>query len=333
MPRRVTAPRFSWPPAAARLLAAGLAAALAVAACGSVAPSAAPSMPASPSAAASSSSGPAASPSAVASSEAPSPSASAEAAAQRLLEVHTEGGFINPAASIGALPTVVVDADGRIYTPAGAPDGPLPLIPAVTVHDTGAAGAAAILEAATAAGLVDGTGGGGVVADTGSTVFTMSVDGDEIVSRVAGGGPMGPGGPGVHPGASGGTESGSPRPGAAALDLLSRLTDTTTPWGGATANAVPFVPTAYRLWVAPIAAGGTGGAAAAWPLTADPNAFGAPAAADLGVDGLRSGVVTGPDAAQLAKALASVEAGSTLSFGGHAYQVWVRPLLPDEMGG
>jgi hypothetical protein len=332
MPAFATAPRARFTPTAARLLALGVVGALLVAACGSAAPSSAPS----PSAAASGSAPASASPTASSPAASPpsaAPSASESTAAQRLLEVHSEGGFINPAASIGALPTVVVDADGRIYTPAGAPDGPLPLIPGVTLHDTGATGATAILEAAKAAGLVDGTGGGGVVADTGSTVFTLDVAGDEVISRVANGGPAGPGGPGVHPGASGGTEGGSPAPGAAALELLGKLTDTTTPWGGASANAVPFTPSAYRIWVAPIAAGGTGGVAAAWPLTADPTAFGTPAAADFGVDGLRSGVVSGPDATTLATALVSVEAGSTLSFGGHAYQVWIRPLLPDELGG
>jgi hypothetical protein len=309
-----------------RLGAVSLIAALALGACGATAPTAAP---ASPSAAASSapSSAPSTSPSA-----APTPAPSATpATAQQLLEVHTEGGFINPSASIGALPSVVVDTDGRIYTPAAAPDGPLGLIPAVTVHDVGASGLAEILAAAKQAGLVDGTAGGGVAADTGTTVFTFEQDGSQVISRIANGGPGGPGGPGVHPGASGGTASGSAAPGASAMDLLAKLVDPTTPWGGVTTPATTYTPTAYRIWVAPIASGGTGGAAAGWPL-ADPTTFGAPAAANLGVDGLRSGVVTGADATALAKALASVPAGSTLSFGGHAYQVWIRPLLPDELG-
>jgi hypothetical protein len=252
-------------------------------------------------------------------------------AAQLLLEVRSEGGFINPAASIGSLPLVVVDADGRIYTRA-APDGGATLVPQVLVRDTGAAGAAAILAAARAAGLADGSGAGGVAADTGSTVFTLELDGTEVVTRVAPGGPAGGpvGGPGVQPGASG---DASPAPGATALDLLAKLGDPTTPWGNATTAPVAYRPSAYRVWVAPMAAGVTDGARAAWPLPSDPNTFGAPAGATLGVDGLRSGVVDGAEATALGTALAPLDAGSTLSFAGHAYQVWVRPLLPDELGG
>lgn len=322
----------------ARLGAIGLVAVLTLGACGSVAPSgpsssAPSSAPASASPAPSASVPPSGSPSGTpAASDMPSASA---AQAQRLLEVHSEGGFINPAASLGALPTVVVDIDGRIYAPAVAQDAPS-MIPGVTVRDFGAAGASAILTAAKAVGLVDGTaGGGGVVADTGSTVFTLETGGNEVVTRIAGGGgPVGgPGGPGVHPGDSGSGPGGSMTPAAAALAFLAKLVDPAVNWGGAAATEAVYEPTAYRVWVAPIAAGGTGGTAAAWPLTADPNTFGAPAAASFGVDGLRSGVVSGRDAGAVAQALATVPAGSTLSFGGHAYQIWIRPLLPDELGG
>jgi hypothetical protein len=174
-----------------------------------------------------------------------------------------------------------------------------------------------------------------VAADTGSTVFTLEVNGTEVVTRVANGGPVGGppvasgGGPGTHPGASGGP---SGAPGAAAIDFLTKLTDPTTPWGGATATGTTYTPTDYRVWVAPEAAGGTGAAATAWPLTTDPNVFGSPAASNFGVDGLRSGVVSSADAAGFARALVSVPAGSDLSFAGHAYRVWVEPLLPVAVG-
>ena len=244
-----------------------------------------------------------------------------------LLEVRSGGGFINPAAGIGALPTVVVDTAGRIYLPGQAADGSTPLIPIVTVRDTGATGAAAILAAAKAAGLVDGSGGGGVMADTGSTVFTLEVDGSEVITKVAAGG-MG-GGPGIHPGASG---DASAAPGAAALDFLAKLTDPATGWGGASAAPTTYAPTEYRVWVAPDAAG-TGGATAPWPLAADPASFGAPAAANLGVDGLRSGVVSGPDAVTLASALEKVLGGTDLRAKGTPYRVWIEPLLPVAVGG
>lgn len=72
---------------------------------------------------------------------------------------------------------------------------------------------------------------------------------------------------------------------------------------------------------------------APWPLAADPSAFGAPAAASLGVDGLRSGVVVGAEAATLAGALATAAAGTTLTANGVGYRVWIEPLLPVELGG
>ena len=184
-----------------------------------------------------------------------------------LLEVRSEGGFINPAASIGAPPTVVVDADGRIYTP-GTGDAQTPMIPAISVRDTGAAGASAILDAARAAGLADGSAGGGVIADMGAIVFTLEVDGQEVVSRVVQNGPVGA--PGLPPGPSGGS---SGQPGAAALDLLARLTDPSTPWGGSTAPAVSYSPQAFRVWVAR-SSGDTPGPTARpgrWPRTRPPS--------------------------------------------------------------
>jgi hypothetical protein len=308
-----------------RLLALGVAGAIALAACsgsGSPSPSGSPSLTLAPASA---------SPSAVASpSASPVASPSSGPAAALLLEVRSEGGFINPAATIGALPTVVVDTEGRIYQPGRASDGSNPLIAPVQVRDTGPAGAAAILAAARAAGLVDGTAsGGGVVADTGSTVFTLEVDGNEVVTRVAAGGPVGPGGPGVHPGASSGA---SQAPGSTALDFLARLTDPTTVWGGSAAPATQYQPTAYRLWVAPSAGGGTP-STVPWPLAADPSTFGATVAANFGVAGLRSGVVDGAAAIALASALAAAPAGAMLTSGGHTFQVWVRPLLPTELAG
>ena len=319
-------PLARFAPAAARgstrLVALGVVVVVALAACSPATPSAtASTVPATsgPSVPPSSSTAPSVAPS-IAPSVAPSPSPSQ--AATLLLEVKTGGGFINPAASIGALPTVVVDTDGRIYLPGLAPDGSNPLIPVVAVRDTGAAGATAILAAAKAAGLVDGTGGGGVMADAGVTIFTLEVNGTEVVTKVAAGGPGGPGGPGA-----------SGRPGAAAVEFLTRLTDPATAWGGASAPATTYAPTEYRVWVAPDASLASGATNAPWPLTADPKSFGTPAAANLGVDGLRSGVVSGADAITLATALAKVPSGSGLTAKGAVYRVWVEPLLPVAVGG
>ncbi len=260
-----------------------------------------------------------------------SPSApSATGQAALLLEVHAEGGFINPAASIAALPIVAVDTLGRIYTPAAGGDAPL--ISRVDVRDTGPAGAVAILAAARAAGLADGTGGSvGVVGDIGTTVITLAANGLEVVTRVAangpGGGPGGPGLPGGSPGASGG-------PGDAALALVARLSDPTATWGATSApTALRLAPAGYRIWVAPADPAASSGATAAWPLAIDPAGFGAPAAATLGVAGLRSGVVAGADAATLASALGTAAAGTELTASGHPWRVWIRPLLPYELAG
>ena len=88
----------------------------------------------------------------------------------------------------------LMDDDGRIYTP-GAPAGETqPLVPPVDVRDVGATGAAAIRDAIATAGLdQEEPGGGGIAADTGTTVFTALVDGNMVVNRFVAAGPGGPG--------------------------------------------------------------------------------------------------------------------------------------------
>jgi hypothetical protein len=259
----------------------------------------------------------------------PSSAPSGAVAPTFLLEVATEGGFINPAASIGAIPRLVVESDGRILTP--AVDAQPVLAPAITVRDVGPAGASAIVDAIKAAGL-DAEASGGIAADTGSTVFTVNLDGTEVVSRFATGGMGGVGGPG-GPGGPGGHEPGASdapgTPGAAAFELLARLTDPTVAWAGTTGSPATFAPAGYRIWVAPAADAGP--SSVPWPLAGDPSAFGGPAAASFGVDGLRSGVVRGTDVAAIAPLLAAAP-GTTATAAGRSWQVWVRPLLPDELG-
>ena len=190
-------------------------------------------------------------------SPAASPSPSAAAVPGLLLEVTTEGGFINPASRLGEVPSLVVDDDGRIYSPGASTGGDTqPLVAPVDVRDVGTAGATAIRDAITAAGLDrEEAGGGGVAADTGTTVFTTLVDGNEVVNRFVAG-PGGPGRPG-GPGAPGGGPDGSPGPGAstdpasAAFSLLARLTDTTETWGSTDAAPAPYRPSAYRVFAAP----------------------------------------------------------------------------------
>jgi hypothetical protein len=265
-------------------------------------------------------------------SPATSPSPGAGAVPGLLLEVASEGGFINPASRLGDVPSVVVDDDGRIYTP-GAPAGDTqPLVAPVDVRDVGAAGAAAIRDAIQAAGLDrEEPGGGGIVADTGTTVFTTLVDGDTVVNRFAAAGPAGPGsrapGGSPVPGASG-------DPATAAFALLARLTDPSETWGSAAPTTEPYRAAGYRVFAAPVPtdAGSSQPPAPAWPLATPLASFGTPAAANFGLDGLRSGIVTGADAATLAPLLQSLPAGASVASGGQPWTLWVRPLFPDELG-
>jgi len=256
-------------------------------------------------------------------SESPAVSPS-PALATLLLKVTSEGGFINPSATLAALPTVAVYADGRIVTP-GVVDAsaPGPLLPPVVVRNVGAEGAAAILAAIKQAGLdKPATGGPGIPGDAGTNVFTAVVDGATTTTRLAGGGPPGPG-------------AGSGDPGrVAALDLLSRLLDPTESWGAAAAPETPFAPVGYRIFVAPAdSPTGLTRGPVPWPLAAPLDAFGTPAVPDRGIAGLRQGVVLGPDAALLGPVLQAASADTQFASGGKNYTLHVRPLLPDELGG
>ena len=244
----------------------------------------------------------------------PTPSPSPQGATL-LIEVTSEGGFIAPAARLGQLPTVVVDADGKIYTQAVDESGTPKLIPLVDVRDVGPAGAAAILAAIRAASLDANGGDTGAPGDTGVTVFTVVIDGETYVNRIAASGPGVPG----HPGGS------SP-----AFDLLNRLIDPTETWGATNVTTTTYQPVAYRIYDAPASAAGSD--TMDWPLATPPADFGSPQTPDFGVTGLRSGIVLGADAQAFAAAVAAASSQVTFTSGSDAFQVWVRPLLPDELG-
>jgi hypothetical protein len=231
-----------------------------------------------------------------------------------LLEVTTEGGFISPAAHLGQLPTVVVDASGHIYTPDLDTAPPL-LIPRVVRRDVGPEGAAQILSAIKDAGLdEEGTASGGPSnPDAGVTVFTVVVDGQEVVNRIVDGG--GPGRPGSSP---------SP-----AMDLLNRLVDGTEMWGATGVVQKPFTPSAYKIYFAPTT--DETAATVAWPLSTGLADFGTPATPDFGVNGLRTGAVTGDDALKIATAFGPATPDSLSRSAGDIYQIWIRPLLPPEL--
>ncbi len=248
-----------------------------------------------------------------------------------LLEVTGEGGFINPVVALSAVPQVVVGDDGRIFTPGAMPDaGEQPLIPAIAVRDVGPAGAATIAEAIRAAGLDHEQPGTGVTADMGVTVFKVVLDGAETANHFA------PAAGSGQPGLPGVRDSGAPDAAALAADaLLARLTDPTEAWGSTAAVApVAYRPTAYRVYAAPAdtaSEAGSATSAPAWPLATSLDAFGAPAVADVGLPGLRAGIVRGSEAAAFEAALGPLTAGTAIASAGRLWQLWVRPLLPGEM--
>jgi hypothetical protein len=252
-------------------------------------------------------------------------------AAVPLIRVTAEGGFINPAATLANLPLVVVLADGRIFTPGDpSPDNLNPLVPSVAVRSVGAAGTAAILAAIRDAGLDrEAAGSPGIPGDSGVDVFSVTIDGTTVTNRFAGNGPGGPGGPGM-PGGGGDDPARQ-----AALDLLGRLLDPAEGWGGASDPVAAFAPVADRIYVAPD--GPVDGSASpppvTWPLATALADFGTPASSNLGIDGLRSGIASGDDLATLEPILDAATSDTVFSSGGQAYTLYVRPLLPDELGG
>ncbi len=249
------------------------------------------------------------------------------APAALLLQVTNEGGFINPTAHLAELPAVTVDSDGHIYVPdTSATPG---LVAPVLLRDVGTAGADQIVAALRAAGLDTAGHDCGIAADTGASVFTVELDGQEVVNRFAASGPGGPGGE-PHPGAGASASAACDQVAAAAFDLLSRLSDPSETFGAPSAPTTAYQPSAYRVWVAQI--DGAGQPAIDWPLSATLADFGTPATPDFGVTGLRSGIVLGADVQTLADTLAGGQPGDLFASNGLNYEFWVRALLPDELG-
>jgi hypothetical protein len=263
---------------------------------------------------------------------APSPSS---AAGELLLKVTSEGGFINPVATLNALPLVEVYSDGRILEPGPVPAiAPGPLLPNVIVRSVGADGAGQIAAAIRAAGLdQEAANGPGIPGDSGTDVFTVTLDGKTTVTRISGNG-SGVGRPGGGPGVGGSGASAAPG-GAAALELLGRLLDPNETWGAASGPESPYLPEGYRVFAAP-GAPQTDPALTqqpvAWPLSKGLASFGTPATPDRGVAGLRQGAVVGADANLLGPILERATQATGFTSDGGTWTLYVRPLLPDELG-
>jgi hypothetical protein len=71
----------------------------------------------------------------------------------------------------------------------------------------------------------------------------------------------------------------------------------------------------------------------AWPLATPLDVFGTAAVPDRGIAGLRQGVALGDDAAKLEPLFKTATSATPFTSGGKNYTLFVRPLLPDELGG
>ncbi len=103
-----------------------------------------------------------------------------------------------------------------------------------------------------------------------------------------------------------------------------------------TATQTTYDPTGYKIYVVPGAPPADPSLTEpdlAWPLATSLADFGSPAAADRGIVGLREGVVLDDDAAALAPILAQATTLTAFTSDGMSYTLYVRPLLPDEVGG
>jgi hypothetical protein len=251
-----------------------------------------------------------------------SPSPEPSPSASLLLRVTNEGGFINPVATLAALPTVVVYTDGRIFTPAPIPEiFPGPLVSGYEVRDVGPEGAAVIADALrtafeqSAGGDGGNTDGGGIAADLGTTVVTAVIDGQTRTASITGGDPA------TDPTLS------------VVNELMNRLYDSVDPFGPTSAPPTHYTPEAYRVFVAPGAPAGDPSLpqqAAAWPLATPLAEFGTPMSEPV-FDGLRSGTVTGADAETLTGFVAQLNSLTPVVSDGEPFTLYVLPLLPDEI--
>ncbi|HET9614584.1 MAG TPA: hypothetical protein VFP22_07215, partial [Candidatus Limnocylindrales bacterium] len=129
---------------------------------------------------------------------------------------------------------------------------------------------------------------------------------------------------------------GSADPGSAAFALLGRLTDPSETWGSAAVQPSIYQPLGYRIFAAPGAPTGdatTAQSPVAWPLSTPLDAFGTPAVPDRGVAGLRQGAVVGADAATVGPVFAKATQSTPFTSAGKPWTLYVRELLPDELGG
>jgi hypothetical protein len=227
-----------------------------------------------------------------------------------------------------------VYGDGRVIVPgAVAAIFPGPALPPLLVRRLSEAGMQAVLREVAATGLFAESrtldGARSVVADAGTTVFTLHADGRDVTVSVYGLGALNRSRP---PAGIGGGELAAHW----ALQRLSERLGSLEGWlpAGAWADtsSQPFTPSAFRLLVRNADAdqpdqSGIANQLIPWPVSADPTTFGQ--AVGQGA-GSRCGVVTGADAAAWLPVLLRASQLTRFSAAAHRYEVTPRPLLPDE---
>lgn len=267
-----------------------------------------------------------------------------------VLRVEYQGGFVPYEYTLSSLPMWSLFGDGTLITQGPQIEiYPPPAIPNLLSTRITEDGMQAILEAAQAAGLMDGDKdyGDQCIADAATTVFTTNANGStSVVSAyaldvgvVGGSGATGSSG-GSSTGASGGTgSSGGPagtcgsaeeaKARAALAAFQAELGDLKS-WlpAGSVGEETPFEPTEMRVYALPYQRDPElPQTAIDWPLDTPLSAFGDPLEND---PQSRCGVVTGDEFDQVYVAAQSANQLTPWVSDGTKYRLILRPLLPDE---
>src|SRR4029077_727826 len=106
-----------------------------------------------------------------------------------VLRIATGGGFLAPGAAFSQLPSLSIYGDGRVIAPGAVPAiYPGPALPPLLVTRLNEAGVQAVLSEVLSTGLFAESrnfdGASAVIADAGTTVFTLHADGRDVTVSV-----------------------------------------------------------------------------------------------------------------------------------------------------
>jgi len=250
-----------------------------------------------------------------------------------LLRIENTGGFVPVEYTLTAIPTFSMFADGRVITTGPMIEiFPQPALPNLRVMTLNEKGIARVLGVAKSAGLFDGSADYELpnIADAQSTVFTLNADG---VSTE------------VSAYALGFDDSiGMDIPNAEARKKLNELRDflfnlqTELTAEEITKADESYLSDEIRIFAAPIDPASPPWqdvieepASIAWPLGVGLAEIGAPFTGPFS-EGTRCTTITGADVERLYKVLSGANQLTPWESEGELYQIWVRPLLPDESG-